>query len=397
MNARAIMPGLSREEELLLCCARTQMTESARATLKTLATCALDWARVAQMAKTHRLRPLLFKHLKAEGLTGAVPAEFLARLHGHAVAGVARNLALANELANVLKLFQAAGIEAIPFKGPVLAIRNYGNLGLRQFYDMDLLLRRGDMLRAKKILLERGFVSPWKQNGEWEQQHIDAQLGCDFLSADGKVRLELHWSFIQKWLTYEVDIDGIWARAVPWEFAGVKTRLVSPEDLLVYLCAHGAKHLWERLFWIVDIAEFARTETCLDWTKVVADAKRHGNWRVLALGLDLARLKFDAPIPPKVAAEIERDRAINRLRRKVAKWQFDLEKRPAPGSWEETKFYLSAKERRSDRVSYLKHLSKLAMQPSEKDRAFVKLPGALSFLYPAVRPVRWLFTRGGAK
>lgn len=393
MNPRDIIPTLTREEELILCCGRTELSAAARARLRELASGSADWARVEEIAKLHRLRPLLFKHLKAEGISGKVPPAIWASIQQHAVQTMARNLSLTNELAGIIKLFQGAGIEAIPFKGPVLAMRNYGNLGLRAFFDMDLLLRRGDILKAKKLLQERGFTSPWKQNEEWEAQHIDTQLGCDFLSADGKVRLELHWSFIQKWLTYEVDLDGIWKRSVLWGFAGVETRLVSRADLLVYLCAHGAKHHWERLFWIIDIAEFARSEKNLEWDSIVGNARAHGNWRVLALGLFLAHALLEAPIPDRVLTQIASDSSVPDLARQVGSWLFNEAKRPASGSRVETKFYVGVKERFADRAAYLWHLLRLAMAPSEKDRAFIKLPGVLSFLYPAVRPVRWLLTR----
>ena len=33
------------------------------------------------------------------------------------------------------------GVEAIPFKGPVLALQAYGDLGLRVFRDLDFLVR----------------------------------------------------------------------------------------------------------------------------------------------------------------------------------------------------------------------------------------------------------------
>ncbi len=393
-DPRAILPNLSPEEELILCAARPQLSANGRARLRDLLAQPLDWARIDAIAAVHRARPTLFKHLKAEGKSSVPPAPVWTRIQNHAIGMIARNLSQTDELVKTLRLFREAGIEAIPFKGPMLALRDYGNLGLREFFDIDLLLRRDGILKAKKILLARGYTSPWKQNDEWEAQHIDAQLGCDFLSADGRIRFELHWSFIQKWLSYGVDIDAVWSRAEPSSLAGFPIRQIAREDLLVYLCAHGAKHHWERLFWIVDIAQVVSSDGPLDWARLIRDARRHGNWRILALGLRLADTLLDAPLPENVRAQINADAAVERLARSVGTWLFDEGRRPASGSWVETQFYLAAKERPSDRASYLFHLMRLAMAPSEKDRAFVKLPPSLAFLYPAVRPVRWLLQRG---
>lgn len=392
-DARSIVPGLSREEELILCCARTQLDDAARTRLHQLAKGALDWKRVGEIARLHRLRPLVFKHLKAENLWGVAPAEIWAGIQRHAAMIIGRNLSQANELTKILRRLREGGIEAIPFKGPVLALRSYGNLGLREFVDMDLLLRKNDILKAKKILQELGFTSPWKQNEEWEAQHIDTQLGCDFSSADRRVQLELHWSFIQKWLSYEVDLDSIWARAQVLDLAGLPVKIISREDLLIYLCAHGAKHHWERLFWIIDIAEIVRGEKNMDWERLILDARRHGSWRVVALGLHLAKCLLNAPVPDKVWTEVNRDQAVSQLARSVGAWLFNEEKRPASGAWVETRFYLNVKERLADRAAYSWHLLKLAMAPSDKDRAFVKLPAAFAFLYPVVRPIRWLVQR----
>lgn len=393
-DARAILPNLTNEEEFILLCARTELDGSKRVRLRELAASGLDWKCIAEIARLHRLRPLLFKHLKNENLTAAPPKEIFATIQAHAVRVIARNMAMTNTLAKLLKDFHASGIEAIPFKGPILALRSYQNLGLREFVDMDFLLRRADILKAKKILLAQGYISPWKQNDEWEEQHIDAQLGCDFTSSDGAVRLELHWSFIQKWLSYEVDLDSIWSRAESFEVAGMPLRIVARDDLLVYLCAHGAKHHWERLFWIVDIAEIALSAKNLAWEKLVANARAHGNWLVLALGLQLARNLLQAPIPTEIAAQIDADARVARLAANVGTWLFREEKRLVSGAWPETKFYLGVKERWSDRANYSIHQTRLALAPSDKDHAFIKLPKSLSFLYPAVRPIRWLLQRG---
>jgi hypothetical protein len=386
---------LSREEQLILCCARTQLSANDHARFHELLRGPLNWPRVAEIARLHRLCPLLFKHFKAEGKFELMPAEYAARIQRQAVFTIGRNLAQTNELARILKLFRDAGFEAIPFKGPVLALRAYGNLGLREFYDLDFLLRRGDLLKAKKVLFDQGYTSPWKQNEQWEQAHIDTQLGCDFTSADGKTRIELHWSFIQKWLTYDVDLDAIWRRAVTWQFAGTPMRMVAREDLLPYLCAHGAKHHWERLFWIIDIAEIVRVERDLNWGSLIEQSRLHGNWRVLALGLHLAKTLLDAPLPEHVWSSIEKETAIAELAAQVGTWLFHEEKRVVSGDWNETKFYLGVKERFSDRAAYSKHLLKLTLAPSHADRTFVKLPPSLDFLYPAVRPIRWAAKKFG--
>jgi hypothetical protein len=383
-DASQIIPALSREEELILCCARTQFTPAVRERFQALIAGPLDWKRVADLAALHRLRPLLFKHFKAENRFELIPPDFAGPIQKHAAFTVARNMSITTELMKVLKLLRAENIEAIPFKGPVLALKTYSNLGLREFYDVDLLLRREDILRAKRVLQQIGYTSPPEQN----EQHIDSQLGFDLTSADGKVRLELHWSFIQKWLSYNVDVDAVWKRAVSYELAGLPIRIIAREDLLLYLCAHGAKHHWERLFWIIDIAEIVRSEKNLEWDELFERATLQGSRRALTLGLHLAQSLLGAPIPKS-----DFEPAVTELGRQVGTWLLREEKRVTSGDWEETKFYLRAKDSFGDRLTYSTHLAKMFFGASDKDRAFVKLPRTLGFLYPAIRPVRWAVQR----
>jgi len=50
------------------------------------------------------------------------------------------------------------GIEMLNWKGPTLAIQAYGDLSLRQFIDIDTLVKHEDLEKAKAILLENGFA-----------------------------------------------------------------------------------------------------------------------------------------------------------------------------------------------------------------------------------------------
>ena len=54
-----------------------------------------------------------------------------------------RALWLTLELLNIHRHLQTRGLEVLPYKGPVLAETLYGNVAMRQFSDLDLLIRSG--------------------------------------------------------------------------------------------------------------------------------------------------------------------------------------------------------------------------------------------------------------
>src|SRR4051794_31937413 len=108
------------EHELLLCCAAALHDVAGRAQFQRLAQKDLKWEYVLQTADLHGMLPLLKARLD-EFCPGAVPGGVAGDLARACLANAARNLALTGELLRILKVFEAEGIEAVPFKGPALA------------------------------------------------------------------------------------------------------------------------------------------------------------------------------------------------------------------------------------------------------------------------------------
>ena len=51
---------------------------------------------------------------------------------------------------------------------------------------------------------------------------------------------------------------------------------LAPEDNLLLLCMHGAKHCWSRLERVCDVAELITSHSNLDWVALVSRAKVFG-------------------------------------------------------------------------------------------------------------------------
>ena len=56
---------------------------------------------------------------------------------------------LPERLVGILDQLEAVGISAMPIKGPVLALRAYGSVVRRWFFDLDILVHRVDLSRAR--------------------------------------------------------------------------------------------------------------------------------------------------------------------------------------------------------------------------------------------------------
>jgi hypothetical protein len=240
----------------------------------------LDWAALLHLARTHGVLPLLSRSLHTIG-PDMVPQDARAALQHAFQANTQRNLFLAGTLLKLLRLLEAYGIAAIPYRGPVLATLAYGNVALRQFGDLDLLVRPQDADRARALL--------WAQGYRWRDGHPPARFPrllkvYELLSADAQVLVELHWALTSATFFFPLNPASLWTRLETVSLLGTPVRSLAPEDLLLILCVHGAKHFWSRLGWICDVAAVLRVAPQLDWERCLAQASRLGGKRMLALG-----------------------------------------------------------------------------------------------------------------
>ena len=87
-----------------------------------------------------------------------VPAQQMQALSELFMSHLRRNVPLSSELDQLLTLFGAHDISAIPVKGLMVAENCYGNTALRASGDLDLLVSREAVPQAIRLLRERGYV-----------------------------------------------------------------------------------------------------------------------------------------------------------------------------------------------------------------------------------------------
>ena len=96
----------------------------------------------------HEVMPLLFRNLQLAG-PDSVPENILGPLRTRYEAQAAQARRHAEELVRILPPFEDHEIPALPYKGPALAQRLYGDLSLREFGDLDLMILERDVPRAR--------------------------------------------------------------------------------------------------------------------------------------------------------------------------------------------------------------------------------------------------------
>src|SRR5712692_4582282 len=236
----------SVEVEVLQLCSRAQLDQAALDRIRDLLSENPDWEYLCKIAQRHGLLPLLYHQLN-KAARDLIPVDYLKSLKLIYQENAARNLILTAELLSIVQELRSKEIESLPFKGPALATMAYGDLALRCFVDLDLIVRRRDVAAAREVLIARGYRPTRKLSPQQERLLLASQHNIRFSRDEGLMIVELHWRVAAELYSASVDEEELWANLETITLDNVKLKTFPPEELVYSLCIHGSRHLWERL------------------------------------------------------------------------------------------------------------------------------------------------------
>jgi hypothetical protein len=377
--------------ELLLCAVSARFHPEASGRLNEMVRRVADWNRLLNAAHFHGVLPLFYHQLESS-YPGLLADPDLAELCRRFEDNTKRTLLMTAELAKLLRLFEQSGIQAIPYKGPVLAKQVYGDWTLRRADDLDILVRKENVWRVREILRQNGFCCEVPIRHDHMAAYARSECDLLFFQPGMGLWLEIHWALAPPYFGVSLDTRRFWVGLGSVELAGLAVPVFAPELLLFILCLHGSKHAWERLEWTCCIAELLRNGD-LNWPFVLEQAKGSGRERILLLGLLLAHRVLEAALPSEVVARIRETPAIEELADAIVQ---GYPTNYVAGFWSLTKFRLRLLESFGAQARYC--LLRV-LTPSYVDLGWVRLPRPLQFLYYFLRPVRmaieWLRSLAG--
>jgi hypothetical protein len=277
----------------------------------------------------------------------------------------------------------------VPYKGPALALQLFGNVALRQFSDLDLLVHPRDVLRARDLLLRDGYEPLPPLTAGQQALLLRTQCNLPFSREQKRMIVELHWKVSAPSFARPFETEDFWSRLVDGKLETTNIKLPAAEDLLLALCIHGSKHLWERVAWIADIAGLISSKEELNWEELISRARSTGSERMLLLGLQLAERLLEVSLPDEVESALKADAKVGLLADDVVRDLFTPGLTPS-GISGYFLFQIKARRRLRDKINYLR----FTFTPNEEDLVRFNLPSSLSFLYYLVRPVRLVVTGG---
>ncbi|HEX3470277.1 MAG TPA: nucleotidyltransferase family protein, partial [Silvibacterium sp.] len=270
-------------------------------------------------------------------------------------------------------------IEVLPLKGPVLAETLYGDAMMRPCNDLDLLVRREDFQNAEVLLFDMGFVTRAAAD-DYHRRFL----------REG-VMVELHYGVASP-RSILFDVEGLWSRAGQRRFRSELMRVMSEEDLVLFLCHHGLKHGFSRLIWILDVAGALRRAWHRGPEVLMQSARRQGLERVLLIGCEIVRETFPQQLPEGIDTVIAESPMEAERAHQATEWLF-AKSAGDSSEFEIFSFYLqtvgSGRQRWRHRLSFL--------APTVEDYAWVDRHRIYRGLAPVLRPFRLLRKYGPSR
>jgi hypothetical protein len=280
----------------------------------------------------------------------------------------------------VLPLLADAGIGILVTKGPALSVRCYGDPGMRQYGDIDLIVRDADIRRVTQAMLDLGYEPRVSLNA------IDAKRAPGeyaFRKPGTDLLIEFHTESTFRYHPRPSPVEKVFQRSTFIAIDGRNVPVLSLEDELVLICIHGAKHFWERLMWIADVAALISRQA-LDWDRAIAVAREVGAERMLRLGLRLASDVLGTELAAQMQASVQSDRTVAKpaaqIESKLALCQrYDLGVLPRA---------LFRIRMRGNFFEGLAYLLRLSLSPTEEDWVLEGEANRPVFLEAIRRPFR---------
>lgn len=284
--------------------------------IRTLLAGGMDWDVLLELADEHSVQGVVVNRLEEVGFAG-VPANAREEMQSRMRAQHLFTLSMTAELFRILQDFSRAKLETILVKGPLISVLAYGDPAVRSYVDVDLLLRHRDIQSATQRMLAMGFDSNVPEAairaGKIPGEYLFKRPGTQRI-------VEIHTERTFRYYPKAMRMEELFARKRQMLLDSREVPALSLEDELVLNCVHGAKHCWERLMWVADVAAVVTRHPEIDWKKARQAAADVFAERMLRVGILLGVELFGLAPPAAMAEDLQRDRTSESLCRQIISW-----------------------------------------------------------------------------
>ena len=374
--------------QFLINCCKTKPTATDIEQIRTHIT-QINTQKLSEMttlAQAHGIFPLVYHAIKSHA-SDLLPDDTLADLKQQNMTIVMQNMQMTAELMRIMRLLEENGIEALAFKGPALAQMAYGDITLRQYCDLDILIDEKHLYQAAQLIVKKDYDPMDSIEFLKNEAKLYVEKNYEFYGKKNGIKLEVHWSLINTSFLKEFKNYNAWKNAQEIKLNSNSITTLNNKILLLYLCNHGASHMWERIEWVADIDRLIRSsQHSLDWDEVLSISITLQSKTTLLLGLGLTNKLFDTELPSEILVLVNHDLATSKLIETILNaMDSNLLFQDHTSKNKNAEVFLFQLALQNTLSTKLRFLLQTMFGYSDRDVMVINLPRSLFFLYYPLR------------
>lgn len=294
------------ENEIVLASAKIHPLQDDLVRLNQLIANVTDWEYAISNIIQRGTGPLLFKKLDKLSNSHLIPAEQREKLQQSYYKSLSRGMVLINAFQRIIEAFTANDIEVVALKGVLLSEWLYGDIGLRQFSDLDLLVLPADGLKSLKILEKMGYKGSSNEISDFVKSQTEIVHYTPMIK--NEVSVEIHIKLHRKHPDYDMKLEDLIADAEPIVLHKMPVLMLCPEDLLIHLCVHIEKHFRGGHVQFTSYNDVVNM-LCIhgyemDWESFLLRTELHNCKRVVLIHLLLVHKYYRVYLPDIILSEM---------------------------------------------------------------------------------------------
>jgi len=249
----------------------------------------LNWEYILDKAIFYKFGQAIYFTLLEKNELNLIPSTVRNNLRKLFISNLARNLNLKTILREILLTLNRKGLPVIVLKGASLLDKIYKNPGVREMWDIDLLVNKKDIAKGYTAIQSLGYQIRdeynTKREKKWFKESGYHMPPLD--SPDKQVAVEFHWDLIrcdtQGYYPFYggLKINDFWDNGIKEEkIAGVQALVLKPEYLLLHISLQNiAHHIYlgelnmnnlRDIFYILEYYEYK-----INWDMLISITCRH--------------------------------------------------------------------------------------------------------------------------
>lgn len=344
----------------------------------------LDCARVYELARKHRIRPVVYKVLANS--SGFPDKKVIAKLSDDCRGITLRALNKLKEMFRVISALKSRGVTVIPYRGPLFSKMYFGDWAMRESSDLDFLIDKKDIGKLD-FLKDEGYKAKHIYN---DYRDIDIHQNSKSIDlnndVDGKrnIHLEFHYNIVAE--CYGVHSGYRDATTSDFDGGGQTIKVLSNESSAgIILAHHGLQDIWGSLKYYMDLAALVKNTEDTDWSKVMEFTRNHGFYKLSASAFHNMELLTGVKNPIKTAvSDTVYAQSMLDLCLSIDKY--------ADMGFHKLKLRIEGRDDLGWRLKMQRGLLTLFLRPSTEDFEWKYFPKSLFWLYYICKPPRLVYT-----